>query len=183
SSFLKRFRSVLARKRRVELGQVAVTSLLLALLGLGGLAAADYSWELDRSSRVVALGVILGAVGLFAASSLWRTLRRWSQPTTAAEIEAAFPQLGQSVRTTVQFGAMRDEQVQSEGVATTLVTALAEQTHQRALPLTIEDVVPAKRFQLVVCCLIATTVVLELAASLNWEWRRATQRAKLIEIP
>src|SRR5439155_8927508 len=176
SSFLKRFRSVLARKRRVELGQVAVTSLLLALLGLGGLAAADYSWELDRSSRVVALGVILGAVGLFAASSLWRTLRRWSQPTTAAEIEAAFPQLGQSVRTTVQFGAMRDEQVQSEGVATTLVTALAEQTHQRALPLTIEDVVPSKKLKLIACGLVAGVVLLAGAASVDWQWRNATER-------
>ena len=32
TAFLNRFRSVWARKRRVELGQVAVGSLLLALL-------------------------------------------------------------------------------------------------------------------------------------------------------
>ena len=140
TAFLNRFRSLWARKRRVELGQVAVTTLLLALLGLGGLAVADYALELDRSTRVIALGAMLGAVVVFAGNSLWRTMRRWSQPTAAAEIEAAFPQLGQSVRTTVQFGAMQVEQVRSEGVATTLVTALAEQTHQRALPLTIDEV-------------------------------------------
>ena len=126
TAFLNRFRSVWARKRRVELGQVAVSSLLLALLALGGLAIADYSLELDRSMRVIALSVALGAVMLFAINSLWRTMRQWSQPTTAAEIEAAFPQLGQSVRTTVQFGAMQVEQAESQGVATTLVTALAE---------------------------------------------------------
>ncbi|MBC7821144.1 MAG: hypothetical protein IAG10_30015, partial [Planctomycetaceae bacterium] len=159
TAFLNRFRSVWARKRRVELGQVAVGSLLLALLGLGGLAIADYSLELDRSVRVVALGAMLGAVALFAINSLWRTVRRWSQPTTAAEIEAAFPQLGQSVRTTVQFGAMQVEQVRSEGVASTLVTALAEQTHQRALPLTIEDVVPVKKLGLIACGLAAAFVV------------------------
>ncbi len=183
TAFLNRFRSVWARKRRVELGQVAVGSLLLALLGLGGLAIADYSLELDRSVRVVALGAMLGAVALFAINLLWRTVRRWSQPTTAAEIEAAFPQLGQSVRTTVQFGAMQVEQVRSEGVASTLVTALAEQTHQRALPLTIEDVVPVKKLGLIACGLAAAFVVVAGASSVDWEWRNATSRAVLSDIP
>lgn len=183
NAFLNRFRSVWARKRRVELGQVAVTTLLLALLGLSALAVADYALELDRSSRVVALGAMLGAVVLFAGNSLWRTMRRWSQPTTAAEIEAAFPQLGQSVRTTVQFGAMQVEQVQSEGVATTLVTALAEQTHQRALPLTIEDIVPMKRLGWIACGLAAAAVVLAGASSVDWEWRNATSRAVLSDLP
>ena len=183
TAFLNRFRLVWARKRRVELGQVAVTTLLLALLGLGVLAVADYSFELDRSARVVSLVMVLGAVGLFAGNSLWRTMRRWSQPTTAAEIEEAFPQLGQSVRTTVQFGAMPLEQVQSEGVATTLVTALAEQTHQQALPLTIEDVVPVKKLGLIACGLAAAAVVLAGASSVDWEWRNATSRAVLSDVP
>ena len=183
TAFLNRFRSVWARKRRVELGQVAVATLLLALIGLGALAIADYSWELDRSVRVVALGMTLGVVALFAINSFWRTVRRWSQPTTAAEIEAAFPQLGQSVRTTVQFGTMQVEQVRSEGVATTLVTALAEQTHQRALPLTIEDVVPVKKLALIACGLGVAFVLLAGASSVDWEWRNATQRAVLTEQP
>lgn len=183
TAFLNRFRSVWARKRRVELGQVAVSSLLLALLALGGLAIADYSLELDRSVRVIALSAALGAVMLFAIHSLWRTMRQWSQPTTAVEIEAAFPQLGQSVRTTVQFGAMQVEQVQSEGVATTLVTALAEQTHQRALPLTIEDVVPSKKLWLIACGLTAGVVLFAGASSVDWQWRNATGRAILQEQP
>ncbi len=183
TAFLNRFRSVWARKRRVELGQVAVATLLLALIGLGALAIADYSWELDRSVRVVALVATFTAVALFAINSFWRTVRRWSQPTTAAEIEAAFPQLGQSVRTTVQFGAMQVEQVRSEGVATTLVTALAEQTHQLALPLTIEDVVPVKKLALIACGLGAAFVLLAGASSVDWEWRNATQRAVLTEQP
>ena len=183
NAFLNRFRSLWARKRRVELGQVAVTTLLLALLGLGLLAVADYLLELDRSARVVSLGAMLGAVGLFAGNSLWRTMRRWSQPTTAAEIEEAFPQLGQSVRTTVQFGAMPLEQVQSEGVATTLVTALAEQTHQQALPLTIEDVVPLKKLGLIACGLAAAFAVVAGASSVDWEWRNATSRAVLSDVP
>ncbi|MEK6257423.1 MAG: DUF4175 family protein [Planctomycetota bacterium] len=183
TAFLNRFRSLWARKRRVELGQVAVSSLLLALIGLGGLAIADYVLELNRPVRVIGLGALFGAVALFAINSLWRTVRCWSQPTTAAEIEAAFPQLGQSVRTTVQFGAMRVEQVQSEGVATKLVTALAEQTHQRALPLTIEDVVPAKKLVMIACGLAAGVALLAGASSVDWQWRNATQRAVLNEQP
>lgn len=183
TAFLNRFRSVWARKRRVELGQVVVSTLLLELLGVGGLAIADYSLELDRSVRVIAFGAMLSAVAMFAIHSLWRTVRQWSQPTTAAEIEAAFPQLGQSVRTTVQFGTMQAEQVQFEGVATTLVTALAEQTHQRALPLTIEDVVPSKKLKLIACGLTAGVALLAGASSVDWQWNNATQRAILKETP
>ena len=183
NAFLNRFRSVWARKRRVELGQVAVNSLLLALIGLGGLVIADYALELDRTVRVIGLGTMCGAVVLFAINALWQTVRCWSQPTTAAEIEAAFPQLGQSVRTTVQFGAMRVEEVQSEGIATKLVMALAEQTHQRALPLTIEDIVPSKRLIMIACGLAAGAVLLAGASSMDWQWSNATQRVILNEQP
>ena len=180
AAFLNRFRSVWARKRRVELGQVGVTTLLLALIGLGVLAFADYSLELDRSARIVSLGAMLVAIAVFAGNSLWRTMRRWSQPTTAAEIEAAFPELGQSVRTTVQYSTMQVDQVQSEGVATTLVTALAEQTHQRALPLTIEDVVPVKKLLWIACGLAVGTIAYLGATGVSWQWRNAAQRASFM---
>jgi hypothetical protein len=178
-AFLNRFRSVWARKRRVELGQVGVTTLLLALLSLGLLAFADYRWELALSARFATLVTLTVMVLLFAAGLLWRAVRHWSQPTTAAEIEAAFPQLGQSVRTTVQFGTMNVEQAQSEGVATTLVTALAEHTRQRALPLPIEDVVPAKRLAWVGVALVAIAAAFAGAVAVDWEWRNAASRAFL----
>ncbi|HEY4259666.1 MAG TPA: hypothetical protein VGM98_05895, partial [Schlesneria sp.] len=179
SAFLNRFRSVWARKRRVELGQVGVNLLLLALLGLGLLAFADYRLELNLSARLAALAALTGMVCLFAAGSLWRRLQHWSQPTTAAEIEAAFPQLGQSVRTTVQFGTMNVEQVQSEGVATSLVTALAEQTRQQALPVPIEDVVPIKRLAWIGVALVAIAAAFAGALVVDWEWRNAASRALL----
>ncbi len=179
SAFLNRFRSVWARKRRVEVGQVGVTLLLVALLCLGLLAFADYRLELAFSARLAALVALTGMVLLFAAGSLWRRARHWSQPTTAAEIEAAFPQLGQSVRTTVQFGTMNVEQVKSEGVATTLVTALAEQTRQQALPVPIEDVVPVKRLAWIGVALIAIAAAFAGALAVDWEWRNAASRAFL----
>jgi hypothetical protein len=183
SAFLNRFRSLWARKRRVELVRVGVTLLLLAVLGLGALAIADYWLELDRPVRVAALVALGGTVFLFAAGSLWRTMRHWSQPTTAAEIEAAFPELGQSVRTTVQFGTMQIEQMEAGGIATTLVTALAEQTHQRALPLTIEDVVPVKRLAWLAAAFAVTAAAFAGASTVDWEWHNATSRAFLGDAP
>lgn len=183
ATFLKRFRLVLARKRRVQLGQVCVSTLLLALVGLGLLAAADYEWELDRFARAAALSAVLAGVVLFAGYALWAMARRWGQPTTAAEIESAFPELGQSVRTTVQFGQMPVDEVQVKGVAVSLVTALAQETHRRALPLALEDIVPSRRLLLIFGGLIAGIVLLAGASSVDWEWRNATQRAVLQEHP
>ena len=180
-AFLNRFQSVYSRKRRTQLGQVAVSTVLLALVGLGSIAAADYVWELDRSARAVVLSAAIVGVLAFAVNSLWRASRSWGRPKTAAEIEQAFPELGQSVRTTVQFGVMPVEQYQSEGVATTLVAALAEQTHQRALPLTIEDVIPAKRLWMLASGVAVGVLLLAGAATVDWEWQNATQRAVLAE--
>ena len=131
AAFLIRFRSVWNRRWRAQLGQVLAGAALLAVVGFGCFAAADYVWELDRSSRMTLLVVSIAGLVMFTGYALWRTLRQSSRPTTAAEIEKAFPILGQSVRTTVEFGAMPSEQYQSEGVARTLVAALTEQTHQR----------------------------------------------------
>jgi hypothetical protein len=183
SAFLNRFRSVWARKRRVELGQVGATLLLLVLLSLGLLAFADYRLELALSARLAALVGLTVTVFLFAAGSLWRSVKHWSQPTTAAEIEAAFPQLGQSVRTTVQFGTMKSEQVKSEGVATTLVTALAEQIRQQALPLPIEDVVPVRRLAWIGAAVLAIAAAFAAALAVDWEWRTAASRAFLSNDP
>jgi len=183
AAFLNRFQRVSARKCRVELGKIVLSSLLLALLGLGGLAVADYLLELARTPRVVALGTILAAVGAFGIRLSWSTMRRWSPPTTAAEIETAFHQLGQSVRTTVQFGTMGVEQYQSEGIATSLVAALAEQIHQLTLPLTIEDVIPTKRLWMMLAGVSSMALLLSGASGADWEWRNAIQRALLIESP
>ncbi len=183
AAFLNRFQSVWSRKRRTQLWQVVASSLLLSIIGFGVIAAADYVWELDRTARAVLLSAMASGVIAFAVSSLWRTLTHTGRPATAAEIEAAFPELGQSVRTTVQFSAMPAEHVQSEGVAPTLVAALAEQTHQRALRLTIEDIIPTNRLWMLAGGAIAAALVLIGVSGFDWEWRNATQRAVLAETP
>lgn len=181
--FLKRFHSVWSRLRRVQLAQVATCTVLLCVAGWGLVAWADYQWELDRSARLAGL-ILVGTIsGLFVVRALWGTIRSWSQPTTAAQIEQAFPELGQSVRTTVQFGALPAEQVRSEGVASSLVTALSEQTDQRTRPLGLDVIVPTKQLWIAACGLGAVVLLLLGAVSADWQWRNATSRALLSETP
>ena len=181
AAFLNRFQSVWSRKRRTQLWQVLASSLLLAVAGFGLIAMADYAWELNRSIRATLLiSVAVGVVAYFVRS-LWQTLTHTGRPATASEIEQAFPELGQAVRTTVQFGEMPAEEYKNDGVASSLVAAMAAQTHQRALPLTIEDVIPVKRLWLLAGIAVGFATLLFGASSLDWEWRSAAQRAALAD--
>src|SRR5436305_12346500 len=101
--FLSRFHRVWAQARRVQLAQAACWIALTALAGFVALAAIDYWLEMPRLARMVA--VVLIVVASTAVGSLLsaRSLRRWRRNTTAAAIERFFPQLGQRIRTTVQY--------------------------------------------------------------------------------
>jgi len=183
NSFLKRFHTVWARKQRVELGRVGIGVLVWGIVGLALVALADFVFELPRPARVGGLGLVAAGMMTVGVRSLQAFLRRRAQPMTAAEIEAAFPQLGQAVRTSVQYGNLPPGHAASAGVAGTLVEALVDATHQRALPLTIEDVVPSRRLWLAAGAFTAGVAVWAAAWGLNWEWRLATERVLLNEQP
>ncbi len=175
-SFLKRFQSVRAQKLRVLMGETLARTGLCLLIGVALAVAADYFWELHRTTRVACLaaaGLVSIAYGLRAVVQM---ANAWGTPKTASEIEESFPELGQSVRTSVQFGRMSVAQVQAEGVATTLVTALVEETHRRALPLTIEDVIPLRQLWTMMGAVLTGAVVWSVASGLDWQWRTATLR-------
>lgn len=182
-AFLKRFQSVRSQKLRVLLGETLARTGLCLLIGAALAVAADYFWELDRTTR----GACLAAVGLvgiaYGLRALVQTTNAWGTPKTAAEIEESFPELGQSVRTSVQFGRMSLAQVQSEGVATMLVTALVEETHRRALPLTIEDVIPLRQLWLMAGAVIVGAVTWTVVSGVDWQWRTATTRTLIGDRP
>jgi len=180
-AFLNRFQRILRRNFRVRAGQLVVNTLLLVLTGIVLIATVDYCWELDRTSRAIAVTIwILGTI-LLATMLGRQTGLRWSPPTTAAEIEAIFPQLGQSVRTTVQFSAMQADQVQQEGVTTSLVAALAERTHYQALPLTLEDIIPTARLRWSTAAAVIGFLCLAGATAADWQFRTALQRIVLMD--
>jgi hypothetical protein len=142
SRFLRRFDRIWSQARRVQVFQALCWGLLSALAGLGLLAAADYWLEIPLQARIAGL-VMVGLASLVVTISLIvQSLRRWHRNATAAAIEVVFPQLGQRIRTTVQYGELSTDEIVHEGVATTLVTALEEDTVQVAQPLPLDAVIP-----------------------------------------
>ena len=183
SPFLRRFDALWARLRRVQFGQ-SLTVWGLAVLAVWiALIAADFWLELSRGARVAGIGVGIG-LALAFAWQLWRQYRRGgTRPRTAAEIERSFPQLGQSIRTTVQYGEASTDQIQAAGVRSGLVTALEDETHSRSRGLHLDSIVPARRMWLIAGGLAASVVLLLGTMSLNWEVRVAAARSLLSETP
>lgn len=181
--FLDRYRSVSAHALRVRLAQIVCGVLLIVAAGWGLLAWADFAWELGRPLRIAGLIAIVVAAVAYAGHQLLALVGEWRRPSTAADIEDAFPELGQAVRTTVQFGDWSESRVQAEGIATTLVAALAERTNLQTRPLILEKVVPTRTLWLMAGVLVAVSALLAGAAVASWEWRTALQRSLLAEFP
>lgn len=182
-AFLQRFDSIWAKMRRTQIGQAICWGIVIASGGFAALAALDYSFEVGRNDRAVGLGIV-GIVSLtLALTWIVRAVKRWSRPNTATEIEERFPELGQAVRTSVEFGSQSAEVLGTEGVQASLVSALAADTEERAAPLQIDSIVPVGRLRVAAC--LASVVVLALVASVavNWEWRVAAMRALLGDQP
>jgi len=183
TAFLSRFDHIWAQARRVQLSQALCWAILTLLAGIALLAAADYWLELPLALRLAAIAaVVVGSVAV-AISLGVQSVRRWQRQATAATIERVFPQLGQRIRTTVQFSELSEDEVEHEGVATTLVTALSDDTVRRADPLPLDAVVPWK--SLAVASLLAAVVGLGMAglSAFDWQWRAAAKRAFLADDP
>ncbi len=144
SAFVTRFDRIWAQARRVQVSQALCWAVLTALVGVAGLVAVDYAWELPRIVRMAALVVIAAGSAMVAVTLAIRSVQRWQRQATAAAIEEFFPQLGQRIRTTVQYGELSPGEIEEEGVATTLVGALEQDTVERARPLPLDAVVPWK---------------------------------------
>lgn len=183
STFLDRFDTAWGRKRQVQLGQTLAGSLLVAVLGFGLLAVADYFLELDRIVRVI--GLVLTGIGAAASVSIssWRASQRGDRAVTAAEVESVYPELGQCVRTSVQFARMTPRQIHDEGVEQSLLAALDKDLDERAEPLGLGVVIPSGRLAMVAVGLAALIGVLGLAIGHSWQWRTASWRAALAERP
>jgi hypothetical protein len=178
-TFFTRFEGVWTSLRRYQIRQGLAWTCLAAALGLGALVVADYRLELPRDVRAAGLG----ALSVLILAVLWlrvvSPMRWWTQPRTAAEIEGRFPQLGQRIRTVVQFAGLPAELIYSQGVTPSLVDALEEETEVRAQPLPLERVVPWRRVWAVGAAAAAPALLLCLAAVFNVEWRIAIERTLL----
>ena len=181
--FLDRFEHVWASLRKYQLRQGLAWWFFIVALGLTLLVAADFRLELPWNTRAAGL---MGLTVLTLAV-LWNRvispLKWWTKPRTAAEIESRFPQLGQRIRTVVQYAGLTEERIDSEGVTPSLVDALEEETEIQAQPLPLDRVVPWRRIWAVASLAAAPLLLLLTAAALSPEWRIALERALLSRRP
>jgi hypothetical protein len=181
--FLRRFEQIRTSLRRYQSRLGLAATILAAATGLGLLAWSDYYHELSRASRAVGLAIATLAT-LFV---LWRwflaPLRWWTSPRTAFEIEGRFPQLGQRIRTVVQYGGRSDERIEEEGVKPSLVQALEGETEEQSTPLPLDKVVRWRRAHALTALAALPVALLTFAALTSTEWRTAIKRAVLIETP
>ncbi|MEE8452172.1 MAG: DUF4175 family protein, partial [Thermoguttaceae bacterium] len=182
-SFVVRFDKVHSAILRAELFRGACWTVLAAAGGVAMLAAADYHLELAWLVRAM----VLGAVGLLAAVvsavTILRPVLWWSRPRTAIEVEQRFPQLGQRVRTVVEFSGRAEQDVKAEGVAPTLVTALEEETETTARPLDLRAMVPRRKTAIAAAVAGMAILLLLGAIVLDQQSRLAVCRALLSDRP
>jgi len=165
----------------VEVARAALGALLLVIVGLALLAGIDYLWEVPRLVREIGLFGLVAAALLLAAVWVVAAVRRSNRPQTALEIEERFPELGQSVRTAVQFGDRADDA--ADGVRTSLVEALEEQIDVETRPLPLETVIPVGRLKIVLAVAAALVIVLGILFVGDPEWNTAGHRTLLEEQP
>ena len=171
--FLNRFERVWASLRRYQVRLGLAWSFLTGALGLIALAAADYRLELPTNVRAAGLAALSAVILAVLWVRVITPLRWWTKPRTAAEIESRFPELGQRIRTVVQYAGLSEETIDFEGVTPSLLTALEEETEIRAQPLPLDRIVPWRRVWAVGTLAAAPALVFLVAAALNPEWRIA----------
>src|SRR5579863_429290 len=182
-AFVRRFDAVRVRMFQVQLARMAIRTLLLAVLGLALLAGIDYLWEVSRTIREAGLIGMLGGVLLLAGYWVVLAVRESNRPRTALEIEQHFPELGQSVRTAVQFGGQSHAAIAADGARATLVDALEEQVDTETEPLPIEAIVPTGRMKVALAVALFVCAALGILYVSDSEWNTAAHRAVLDDRP
>jgi hypothetical protein len=182
-SFLARFERIRASLRQYQAAQGLGWLFLALALGMAALTVADFWLELPWRARAVGF---YGVMALVFSVFCWRVVAPlwwWTKRRTAAEIESRFPKLGQRIRTVVQFAGRHEEEIDSEGVMPSLVSALEEDTEIQAKPLPLDTVVPWARVKAVAALSAMPVLIMLVAAIASSEWRTAIARAFLSSRP
>jgi hypothetical protein len=152
---------------------------LLALFLAGLLAVADWLWVLRAGIRgaglLAILAVAAGLLGRGVLTAGWRTGRR----DTAAEVEAVFPQLGQRVRTTLDYAEPDGNTVPA---APALVAALVRDTDRRTSGLDFRGLIPWRSLRGLAAVLLGLTSLFLVLVAVSSEARTAALRLLLVPV-
>jgi len=183
AGFVGRFHETWSRLRSTEIRCGLCWTVTVAAAAIALLAAADYAAELSWSARAAGLAMAALLALVVAARGIVGPVLWWSRPRTAVEIERRFPQLGQRVRTVVQFEGRSEAALGQEGALPMLLAALQQDTDDRTAPLDLGLLVPRRKLMLAALAGAGSVAILLLAASANLELGRAIGRALLDDSP
>jgi hypothetical protein len=165
--------------RRYRRAMVIAGAILTALAMASVVAVADVSWVLPAWSRAVALaGIIVSSMVMIARHVLARG-PRFGQGEAAAEVESAFPELGQRVRTTLEYSEPRPD---SSPASASLIGALVKDTDRRADGLEFPAIVPWSRFRTRMLGLSGAILAILVALAYEPTLRIAARRVLLLPV-
>jgi hypothetical protein len=178
SGLISRLETTRQGMRRFSRTRSLMRGLLIVLAAAGALAAADWLWVLGTPVRAAGL---LGLAAL-AGALLYRALvspRLFGRQEAAEEVEAAFPQLGQRVRTTLQYSEPGPD---SAPALPELVDALASDTSRRATGLDFARLIPWTSLRFLAAGLGALGVLFAVLLCIKEEVRTAALRLFLLPV-
>jgi hypothetical protein len=148
------------------------------LLFAGLLAAVDWLWILRTAIRAAGLLVLAGVAAVLLVRALL-TRRRFGRPDAAVAVESAFPQLGQRVRTTLEY---TEPTPATMPAAPGLVTALATDTDRRTSSLNFRGLIPWRNLRLLGVGFAGVVGLFAILLVWNGELRTAVLRLFLVPV-
>jgi hypothetical protein len=155
-----------------------LTMALVVLILAGLLAAADWLWILGTAARAAGLLVLGGVAAVLVVRGLV-SRRKFGRPDAAVEVETTFPQLGQRVRTTLEY---TEPTPATMSAAPGLVTALATDTDRRTRDLEFRRLIPWRSLRLLGTALAGVIALFAVLLLTNGEWRTAALRLFLVPV-
>lgn len=178
SGLIERLEATRTDMRTFQRARCLLTTGLIVLLLAGLLAAADWLWILGTSIRAGGL-IFLGGVAVVLLVRGLLARRSFGRPDAAVEVETAFPQLGQRVRTALEY----TEPTPATMPATPgLVSVLATDADRSTRSLDFHGLVPWRWLRLLRAALAGVLALFAVLLLTSGEWRTAALRLFLVPV-
>ncbi len=178
SGLIERLETTRADMQTFQRSRCLLTTSLIVLILAGLLAAADWLWVLGTAMRAGGL-IFLGGVAVALLVRGFLARRSFGRPDAAIEVETAFPQLGQRVRTALEY----TEPTPATMPATPgLVTVLETDADSRIRGLDLRGLVPWRSLRLLRVALAGALGLFAVLLLTDQEWRTAALRFFLVPV-
>ncbi len=172
-AFLRRFDAFALNYRRLRVLRYVCWTVTAALAAFAAIAASDFLFELDYPLRAGAAAVLLGAAALGTLIGAVQAARQATEQNVAAQLENRFPELGQAVRTAVQYRGASS----ATGASPALLAAMQHDVDARTAVLPLDQALARGHARRSALVLAAVAAVVLAAVTFSWQWRLAAQRA------